>query len=697
MPDRAGWFRVTAAALALAGAVGGLAAWLGGSWGLAYLTIHLLATAPGWPVGRALFGRDHLGGWIAGVLLGHAFASWGVWALMAAGHASPLGLVTAWLIATAATWALTRRVSVPLVRLPTWSRRDATAVLLFLLLVPLLVWRPFARVGERDAAGDRRYRAYFTADFVWHVTLVGALEPGALPPPNPYFGGEPLHYYWAYFLVPAAAARTVPAVEADPGPALLVTATVTGVLLVAALVLFTWTVVPNRRAVLMAVAVALLAASAEGIWVAWRLWRDGQPLETLRSFNIEAATYWILQGLSIDGLPRAIWYGHQHAAAAALGLLALTEAVAAGAAASPGAVGIAGLALGGAVTFSPFLGAVFALLYGFSIVLDATRAPRDLPRAVARHALAGGIVLAALAACLAGRMLEGANATMYLGWPRLLARNAPVETLALAAGPLLALALPGLVLRRGWTRALIASVVGLAVALVLFFFVTLGASEPLWVGWRAGLVLLLTAPALAALTLRHLLESRAAWLGPLAFGAALLAGLPTTAIDVFNAQDVENPGEGPGFHWTMRVTPAQQAAFAWLRRATPRTAIVQMESTCRGRDTRTMIPAFAFRGMYSGLPLGLVRGPEYDERAARVRSLFESSDAEAAWRLATDARIDYLYVDDTDRRAFSGAAIRKFEENPSLFTPVFWSGDVALYAVARAPGPAGARVPFPSR
>ena len=69
---------------------------------------------------------------------------------------------------TAVAWGTLVRARPPLVALPAWTSRDTVALTLVLALVPLLVARPFARVGEPDAAGTRYYRAYFTADVVWH-------------------------------------------------------------------------------------------------------------------------------------------------------------------------------------------------------------------------------------------------------------------------------------------------------------------------------------------------------------------------------------------------------------------------------------------------------------------------------------------------------------------------------------------------
>ena len=68
-------------------------------------------------------------------------------------------------------------------------------LLLVLLLVPLVVGRPFALVGA-DVADGQVYRAYFTADYVWRRAVVAKLAKGEFLPVNPFYAGDQLHYYW---------------------------------------------------------------------------------------------------------------------------------------------------------------------------------------------------------------------------------------------------------------------------------------------------------------------------------------------------------------------------------------------------------------------------------------------------------------------------------------------------------------------
>ena len=66
---------------------------------------------------------------------------------------------------------------------------------------------------------------------------------------------------------------------------------------------------------------------------------------------------------------------------------------------------------------------------------------------------------------------------------------------------------------------------------------------------------------------------------------------------------------GPGFLWTQTVTPDEQEAFRWIRRATAPEATVQFEPVSRGRDSWSMIPTFAHRRLAAGMAYSLLYVP----------------------------------------------------------------------------------------
>jgi hypothetical protein len=666
---------VTAAAAALA--IGMLAlTWIfaGGPAGWLYAVIYALAVAPGLPLGWVLFGRHHAASWIAGGLLGYGLTQLALWAVIAAGDASIIAFVIAWLLLCAFCWACARLLGPsPLVPMDAWTSADSRALLLVLLLVPVLMGPPYTNLGRADEAGHKYYRAYFTADFLWHSALAYELGKFSLPPRNPYLAPSVMNYYWTYFLLPSAVSEAGPGVLDDVQANLKTNAFFNALLMVAALFVLVRTGVSSPGPAAWAVALAVLAASAEGSYAIVDLLARGRPLDVLADTNIDAITAWEFGGLRVDNIPRSLWYTAQHTTAIALGLVGLAIASAAGAAARMGAIVGAGLALGLATTMNPLLGGVCSMIYGSAVLVDAVRTPRGW-RQLLRHAVAALPVVLAVAWGAASKVMEGAGSALQFGFTGF-SRNYPVVTLLLSLGPLLLPALAGLWPARSRNlRALAIGASGLVVGLLLLYLVRI--SEASWVGFRAGQILLVSLPLLLAPVLARLRAAPRALL----IAAVLIVGLPTTIIDTYNAQDIWNRRPGPGFRWTLWVTPEQQQAFAWLRAHTAPGDIVQMEPVVRAREHWTLIPSFAGRRMAAGLPISLLPSPEYTARSEQVRAIFATGNPQEASRAALRMRIDYLYVDGLDRATYPEGT-RKFDTSPQYFEPVFRAADVAVYRV----------------
>ena len=646
-----------------------------GAVGLLYAPLYAAAIAPGVLLGCRLIGPGRAPGWIVGGIIGYGAAELALWVPIALHVPSVPAFVAAWAVEAGALGLLARRIAAPVVTLPAWTRADTRALALATLLVPLLMAPPYRNLGAADESGTRYYRAYFTADFVWHTALAAELGRYETPPRNPYMAARELNYYWTYFLLPAVVAQESPAPLDDVQAALKANAILSATLLVAMFFLLVRAAVPAPGIAVAAVALGALAASAEGSFVLQQLWRRGIPFTVVADMNIDAISSWQFNGLRVDNIPRSLWYTPQHAFSCALGLIAVLVAAVSGARAAAGAIWLAGAALGLSTCFNPLLGGMFSLIYGVGIGLDAVRRA-GLPRALVRHARAAVPVMLALAWAAFNDVADGAGAAVTIGF-RGYARNNTVVSLLLSAGPMLVPALAGLWPWRGLPGqpARVAGA-GVAAALLLMHFVTL--SEASWVGFRAGQILLLMLPVLLARVLWAVdMRSRVA-AGALA-AAVAAAGLPTTVIDTYNALDIGNRRQGPGFHWTLSVTPAQQAAFAWVRTHLPADATVQMEPMLRGREHWSLIPTFAQRRMTAGLPISLLPMPEYETSSAEVQRLYQTDNARQAWLLAHGRGIQYLYVDPDDRAAYP-EGVAKFSTEP-YFEQVYANGEVTLYKV----------------
>ncbi len=451
-------------------------------------------------------------------------------------------------------------------------------------------------------------------------------------------------------------------------------------LFLSALIIATWSASASATGTTIAVVLGVLAVSAEGLYMAWNLMERGRSLTFLRYFNIEAITAWRFNGLRVDSLVRSMWYNPQHSMSAALGLLAMPVAGAAGVAAPVGAIALAGLALALSTTLNPLVGGLFSLVYGSVILADSLRA-RQM-RALVRHAIAAVVVGVAVMWCIANDMVEGAADVVIYGFGGL-ARNSPVATLALSLGPLLIPALVALWPPTKLPRRVWPSIAGMIVGLLAFYLVRIS-RDAAYIGFRAGQLLQVALPGLAAVLFARLAH-RSRVMAAAAAALLVAIGLPTTLIDTFNAQDIGNREMGPGFRWTISLTPQEQEAFRWLRTETPPNAIVAMDPFAHGRETWSQLPTFARRRMAGGKPISLMAIPDYEIRSRLTEAIYAEGNPEAAARTARQLGLSYVFVGRDEVRVHPREALAKFDRRPDLFRRVFSNSDTRIYEIVSAP------------
>ncbi|HWP66181.1 MAG TPA: hypothetical protein VNO26_09735, partial [Candidatus Limnocylindria bacterium] len=566
----------------------------------------------------------------------------------------------------------------PVLAAPVLTRQDAAAALLVVALVPAMVGLPYAHVGEALPEG-RAYRAYFTADFIWSRTVVVELAKGDQPPRNMFLRGDPLNYYWLPHLLSANEYRASRS-RLDADTILLVNGLGLGVLFAAFLYGFVRHFATGPVAAALGCAFALAFVSVEASWFLWREWRAGRPLEIVLGMNVDGITRWILGSVLVDGLQRMLLYQPtHHAVTYAAALSALAALVSARAVAAPAVARLVGALLGAALLFSPFsagmIGSAVALYYGLRLALEGRL--RSAPLLALRAAVP---IAAAIGTAVAVGYVDPSGGLVDFGLNRMAARNASL-VVPLSFGLLLPAGLAGLAVglaRR--PRETLALAILVAVCFACYFYVDVRDHQHVYVAWRAGHVLIVAFGALLAVFSAWVRScgraARIAWAVCLALGAALAA--PTTALDLYTAQDIENRAFGPGFRWTVILSPGELEGLTWLREHTAPDAIVQVEPFVRGRDTWSYVTAFAERRMAAGLPISMVPLAKYEAASARIREIYRSTDAADAYSRAARERIDYLVVGAPERAAYPQLE-RLLDSRPDLFVPVFRNGEMTIY------------------
>jgi hypothetical protein len=565
-------------------------------------------------------------------------------------------------------------------RLPKVEPGDALALALLVLIVPLITALPFAHLGDITPDGQA-YRAYFTADYVWRRAVVAELAKGAAPlPMNPYFNGDVLHYYWMPHLMPGVQYRFARAWA--PLDELLL---MQSVAIDWCLVVFLYGMVRAFRvrpwAAACGVAFVILSTSAEGLYVLFDNSTKDIPIAAVRNLNIDAISRWYFQGIPIDGLQRLLMYQPHHIIGYVIGLIGLLAIGLRTRATDAVAFAIAGVCLGLSVAISSFAGLMVTVAAAFHELIGVIRS-RDLKRGVT-HAITAAIPLLVSVGIVYGLGYVDRSGPVVELTVNRVATHRFVWVTLLSCGPILivtALAIPALLSeRRG-----VAILGSLAItSIAIYFFVNVKDHQDVYVGWRVGHFLFMASAVVVGILLERIVTSTSG-AQPLQLAGvviALLIGLPTTIIDVYNTQDISEHGEPP--YWTMMLRPDELQVFDWLEHNTAADAIVQVDPIARAAGARfdnwAYLPAFAERRMAIGLPISMVPLAKYENGSREIQKIFDESPL-AAYERAVRAKVNYILIGEPERAGHPGVEDR-FDSIPNQMPLAFKNGTISIYEV----------------
>lgn len=652
-------------------------------WG-ALLSAAVLAwcALPGVLLARKFTGRDTGVHWLWGPVWGIGLSALGLLALW------ELRLHAFWIL-IAAPWpawlllAVPRRFAIPL-RGPALDRRDVVAVAILLLLIPAIVGLPYGHIANAVGDSAKAYRAYFTADFVWAMSVVAEVSKGDLPPVNPFQLGGTLHYYWLAHFLSAVEYRAFHGLGLTIEEVTLANSIGYAAVFIAFLYGFVRAFGASAAGATAACAMVFAANSFEALDRAIEWWRDYDVFPLLTTINVDAVTRWYYAGMPVDGLHRMLLYQPHHLVGYALGLSALLV-VSRCADAGRGVVALAvGVLLGMSLLFSSFI----AIIFGVTVaIVYAVRLLWPLQwRQIALCAVLGAAPIALayeMAQALAyvdpaaEHLVEfGVNPVAAMHWP---------YALLLSFGPMLLVGAAGLALAaRTRSRDLWPIAALLAVAFAFYFLVDVPDMQSVWVGWRAGHLVFVACTVLTASLLTTARGAHpAARAGVYACViVAVLVALPTVAMDVFNAQDITNAGNGPGFPWTLRLSALEVEALDWLKAHTPPNVIVQPNVYERSTASWGYMPAFGERRMAAGLPIAMIPFKPYQEASEKIaRKVFDSGSPSERAVAARRFGIDYLYVGPAETERHPDL-VPIFDSRSDLFPVVFRNKEVVIYWVA---------------
>ena len=561
--------------------------------------------------------------------------------------------------------------------LPSLHTDDAIALAVLLLIVPVVVGLPFAHVGEITANGQD-YRAYFTADYAWRRAVVSEVAKGDVLPVNPYFAGDALHYYWMPHVLSAVQYRFA-ASWATLDELLLIRSISIDAMFVAFLYGMTRAFRVRPWAAAASVSFVIFASSFEGLYALWDFARQGAPLRAVTNLNIDAISRWYFQGIPIDGLQRVLFYQPHHAVGYVIGMVGLLAIALRTRGRDATVFAVAGVCLGLSVAISSFAGLMVTAGAALFEAASLTRA-FSMRRAIV-HAIAAGIPLGlATALVFALRYVDNSGSVVELTVNRVAVHDFWRVTF-LSFGPVLILGAIAMLAARSEPHPL-GVFAALAVAsLIFYFFINVRDHQDVYVGWRVGHFLFMSAAVLIGALFNSLRDlegnvRRVAFAGTV---IVFLAGLPTSAIDIYNTQDITNHGEMPAGHWTLRLRPDDLQIFDWLRHNTDPKAIVQVDPLPRDPEYWAYLPAFGERRMAAGIPISMVPLAKYQQASNEIRLIYDEQPL-LAYERAVRARVNYILVGPQERNAHPGVEDR-FQAFAERLPLVFKNGTISIYEV----------------
>jgi hypothetical protein len=547
------------------------------------------------------------------------------------------------------------------------STARAIIWLAILLLVPISL--AYFGVGAPTARGYA-FSPYFNHDYLQHASIVAELTKGLLPE-NPYFSGEPLHYYWFFHLWPAGLSSATGTASTQA-----LTATTPLVALVFAAALFlALDSDGTARPRFLACALALFAPSYIGVLSVARL---VAPELLSRIPGVGAADYSLL---SHSWFRDSLYEPH---ALTALSILLTALYLGRCTPDRNGlTISIVRGILGGLLFLCDALIAlVGAAFLGLRSLLAWQRGERSVPALVSEAAAAAATVLGVIAS---GALPVPGTALQVAIHP--MAKVAPLYLLV-ELGPLAVAGAWGIVLCIRSRGAILASwrdwalLCGLSLGLTFFLLVPNDPNTALRKGLKVmqiALVAFAVAPCAEVL-------ARRTW--RVAAAPLVLLGALTVGTDLVHYLRLA------GASSTTYVSAAEWEVLAWIRRCSPRTAVFQDVSEVRPnrafKDTfHSMIASLGERrtlfGSHHQPYIMRVDATELTRRRDLLLAVFGARQPQELQQgLAALPSLDLLYAD----RAQPGphAAIEQLKTG-GLLRQQYCSGPICIFAVSSVPTP----------
>jgi hypothetical protein len=554
----------------------------------------------------------------------------------------------------------------------------------FIVAASVALIAPYAAFARRTSEGVA-FSTLQKTDLLHHMVTVAEVSRG-IPPANPYFSGETLHYFWWAHVLPAFA-WGLSGYRSSPRDVIVLAALAYSVVTVLAVSAAFRAMYSDRRVLWVLMTLTVLAPGYTDLFVLARWLMQslpgGGPAIVQRLFTDDWGGAYT--GYS-HGFFRSFLVEPHNTLALAMVAVLMALGARYGFSSAPARVALVqGALLGWSLATDTFVGMLVAATWAIGGAVELLRGSGRRPRvlgSLAASALAAAPVLALM---LLLRMVVPGERTLVVKPYLTMLLLSPVYFIA-DYGPLAVLGAAGLI---GWFRdrreadeTIRFLAVLTAVCLVAMFFVS-HVQVGTQVFRKAGLLLRLPLAALAGWAVARILDARQPWLRR-ALAISVIVAIPTLVTDVARIT-----GRGPVPDHVYVVSPEDVSAYDWMKEHLPSAALVQelpgeVPGVVALAQRRTALGDWVHAANYQ---IGEQRVGDRHRDIYRV--LFLGPDAGRARDVAAKYGIEYVFVGREAREKATAAAIQKFERCPATFEPVYRQGGVVVYRVdlTATPGP----------
>lgn len=559
--------------------------------------------------------------------------------------------------------------------IPRTDHMEMGSPFLFLsAMIVSLIIISYTSFGAKTPQGYA-FKDLYATDLLHHMSVFVQL-PGGIPPANPYFSGQPWHYYWISHLIPAFI-YAVSGFSLVPKNIMFLTSVSYALLFLSGLFFLITNYFQERRTVLLTMILSLFAYGYNYLYVLFMYGVSLLPESLINRLHLQFLIR-DLNGEKFTGYSHG-WFRnflvepHDTLAISILFVLIILLKKEGTVISDRTRSLLKGLLLGMIFGFDAFIGVIAICWYGFATLNEYFKAKItafDYLHRMVWVALPIGAILVFLYLV---KIISPGSSHLVLHPDLQMILLSPFYYL-IDYGPLGILGAGGiyLLIKDHELNRYFLFVILAFVCLFFMFFVNLSPVGTTQMFRKAGMVIRIPLVLFSGVFLQHLFkrELLKKWIPAVLL--LIVIALPTPLVDMYRLSDWK---AGASF-----IKEEDLEAQQWIRKNLPGDSIIQDFPL-----TTTPIVAFGERrvaiGDWEHAKSGGMMIEKISERFLEIKKLFQTEDPNVALQIARKFSIEYIYLNAYAREEFVKGS-QKFDAHLNLFEKVYSQGGVSIYKVS---------------